>query len=136
MRKIVTLATVLTLSLAADPYTKQSRIQDMQTMATAMEQIQAGFFYNNVDLVQEGVYSLTDTIMRIEPPLEEAEEKNPMARYMNNKIQITNKIKKNIYNRGKIILERFRAGDPTQAAQAFSKILKKCMACHVQIRQW
>lgn len=136
MRKIVTLAGLLTVSLYAGPYTKQDRIRDMQIMASAMEKIQTGFFYNNVDLVQEGCYELSDTIRLIEPPLEEAEEKDPMARYVNNKIKLTNKIKKNIHKKTKTILQRFRDGDPTQAAQAYSKVLKKCMACHVQIRQW
>lgn len=117
-------------------YTKEDRIKDMQIMAQAMEQIQTGFFYNNVDIVQEGVINLSDTIRRVEPPLEEAEEKDPMARYMNNKIKLTNKIKKKIDQKAKMILERFKDGDPTQAAQAYTKILKKCIDCHVQIRQW
>ncbi len=137
MRRIVTLLVLggaLTLSQAA--YTKADRIKDMQQMAKAMEEIQTGFFYNNNDLVQEGALRLSDAIRRTQPPLEEVEEKDPMARYMNNKIKLSNKIKKKIDQKARIIIERFRDGDPTQAAQAYTNILKKCMECHVQIRQW
>lgn len=136
VRKIVTLILttgVLTLSQA---YTKEDRIKDMQGMAKAMEEIQTGFLYNNSDLVNKGALTLSDTIQRIKPPLSEAEEKDPMARYMNNKIKLTNKIKKRIDQKASTIIERFRDGDPTEATQAYTDVLKKCMECHTQIRHW
>ncbi len=136
MSRIVTLMLLGGLFTLAQAYTKEDRIKDMQILAKAMEEIQTGFFYNNIDLVNEGALKLSDTIYRIQPPLSEAEEKDPMARYMNEKIKVSNKIKKKIDQKARNIIERFKDNDPTQAAQSYTDIVKKCMECHVQIRQW
>jgi hypothetical protein len=122
--------------LFAQEYTTEHRIKDMQIMAKAMTQIETGFFYNNNDLVQMGALTLSDAIRRIEPPLEEKEEKDPMTRYMNEKVKFTNKIVKQIDQKAKTILERFKEGDVPQAVQAYTKIMKECMECHVQVRHW
>ena len=87
-------------------------------------------------MIKEGTGKLSDTIIKIQPPLEEVEEKDVMTRYTNNKVQMTNKIKKNINKKTQDILERFRDGDPKQAIQAFTKITKQCMECHTQLRKW
>ena len=120
----------------AGAYTKQQRITDMQTMATAMQDIQNGFFYNNFEMIQAGTSKLSDTVIKIEPPLSEVEEKDVMTRYTNNKVQMSNKIKKKINKKAKDIVERFRDGDAIQALQAFTKITKQCMECHTQLRKW
>ncbi|MEA3492030.1 MAG: cytochrome C [Campylobacterota bacterium] len=136
MKKLViTLAMTGTL-LSAGPYTQQDRIADMQSLASAMQDIQNGFFYNNFEMIQVGTAKLSDTIVKIEPPLEEVEEKDIMTRYTNNKVQMTNSIKKRINRKAKDILERFKDGDATQALQAFTKITKQCMKCHTQLRKW
>jgi len=122
--------------LSAGPYTEQERIKDMQTMAQAMGEIQTGFFYNNFDMIIEGTAKLSDTIVKIEPPLEEVEEKDIMTRYMNNKVKMSNRIKKKIKQKAQDILERFKDGDAIQALQAYTKITKQCMECHTQLRKW
>jgi len=122
--------------LSAGPYTTKDRIKDMQTMADAMQEIQTGFFYNNFEIIKEGTAKLSDTIVKIEPPLEEVEEKDIMTRYMNNKVKMSNKIKKKIKKKTRVILERFRDGDAVQALQAYTKITKQCMECHTQLRKW
>jgi len=134
--KTILVALMSSVILSAGTYTKQDRIKDMQVMATAMQDIQNGFYYNNFDMIEIGATSLSDTINRVEPPLEEIEEKDVMTRYVNNKVQITNKIQKNINRKIKTLLQRFKDGDPTQAIQAYTKITKQCMACHVQLRKW
>ena len=134
--KTILVALISSVILSAGTYTKESRIKDMQIMATAMQDIQNGFYYNNFDMIEVGATSLSDTINRVEPPLEELEEEDVMTRYVNNKVQITNKIKKNINRKIQTLLQRFKAGDPTQAIQAYTKITKQCMACHVQLRKW
>jgi len=132
-----TLATLLlSTALFSGVYTKQDRIKDMQIMAKAMTTIETGFFYNNNDIVQSGALSLSDAIRKVQPPLEEVEEKDPMARYMNNKIIFSNKIVKTIDKKAKIIIERFAIGDVQAATQAYTKIMKQCMKCHHEIRQW
>jgi rare lipoprotein A (peptidoglycan hydrolase) len=136
MKKILVGFVLAGTLLSAGPYTHKDRILDMQTMATAMQTIQNGFFYNNIDMVVEGTGKLADTVIKIEPPLEETEEKDIMTRYTNNKVQMSNRIKKKIKQKTKDIIERFRDGDATQALQAYSKITQQCMDCHTQLRKW
>ncbi len=136
MKKILVGFVLAGTLLSAGPYTQKDRILNMQTMASAMQTIQNGFFYNNIDMVIEGTGLLADTVIKIEPPLEEIEEKDVMTRYTNNKVQMSNRIKKKIIRKTKDIIERFRDGDATQALQAYSKITGQCMACHTQLRKW
>ena len=135
MKKII-LSLALTSSLLMAAYTQDDRIKDMQTMANAMQDIQNGFFYNNFEMIKAGGVILADTIMRVEPPLEEKEETDVMTRFMNNKVKMTNTTKKKIKKKTQKMIERFRDGDATQALQNFTKITKECMKCHTQLRQW
>ncbi|RLA75774.1 MAG: cytochrome C, partial [Epsilonproteobacteria bacterium] len=116
--------------------TVEDRIHDMNEMASAMNTIQSGFFYNNYDTISAGVESLTNTIAKVKPPLEEVQEKDVMTRYMNNKIQMTRKIVKKINQKSLTILQRYKNGDATQAVQAYTKILGQCMKCHRETRNW
>jgi len=127
---------LLSSTLFAGAYTKEDRIKDMQIMADAMTQIETGFFYNNNEIVQDGAIKLSDAIRRVEPPLEEKEEKDPMTRYMNEKVKFSHKITKKIDQKAKLILQRFKDGDTQQAIQAYTKIMKQCMECHSQLRTW
>jgi len=136
MKKMV-LAVLLSSSVAfAGGYTKQDRLDDMHKMADAMGTIQTGFFFNNYETVAMGVEKLSDAARRIKPPLEEVEEKNPMARYMNEKVKMTGKIVKKIDQKSLTILQRYKKGDSTQAVQAYSKILDQCIKCHSEMRMW
>lgn len=122
--------------MQADSYTKDDRIRDMNEMAGAMNVIQSGFFYNNYRTVEAGVKQLREAVQRVEPPLEEKQEKDLINRYMNQKIQMSNKIVKNINRRSIDILERFKSGDRRQAVQAYTKIMGQCMKCHREMRTW
>ena len=130
------IALTISSSIMMASYTQEDRIKDMQIMAEAMQDIQNGFFYNNFDMIKAGGVILSDTIMRIEPPLEEKEEKDVMTRFMNNKVKMTNTTKKKIKKKTHKMIERFRDGDYTQALQNFTKITKECMKCHTQLRKW
>jgi hypothetical protein len=122
--------------LQADGYTKQDRINDMNTMAESMNIIQSGFFYNNYETVEAGVKMLSETIAKVKAPDEEVAEVDLMTKYMDKKFQMTNKIVKKINKKSLDILERFKAGDSTQATQAYTKIMGQCMKCHREIRNW
>ena len=135
MKKSI-LILLLGTALFAQQYTKADRIKDMQIMAEAMSQIQTGFFYNNNEIVQDGALKLSDAVRHVEPPLEEKEEKDPMTRYMNQKVKFSNKITKKIDQKAQLIIERFKDGDTTQAVQAYTKIMQQCMKCHSQLRTW
>ncbi len=136
MKKMVLAFMLLVGMVHAGNYTKKDRIEDMKAMAKAMDTIQNGFFYNSYETVAAGVTKLSDHIEHVQPPIEEAEEKNPMARYMNEKIQMTNKIVKKIDQKALTILQRFKSGDSSQAVQAYTKIVGQCMKCHREIRHW
>jgi len=136
MKKLILGLVVVGSLLQAKPYTKEDRIVDMNTMAQAMNIIQSGFFYNNYETVEAGVEQLNKTIMRVKPPVEEAQETDLMTRYMDDKFQMTNKIVKKIKQKSITILQRFKSGDSAQAAQAYTKIMGQCMKCHREIRNW
>ena len=136
MKKMVLAFMLLVVMVHAGNYTKEDRIRDMKEMADAMNTIQSGFFYNNYETVAAGVTQLSDAVVNVKPPLEEQEEKNPMARYMNEKVKMSNKIVKKINQKALTILQRFKAGDSTQAVQAYTKIVGQCMKCHREIRHW
>ena len=136
MKKVILGVLVLGSLAYGAQYTKADRIKDMRTMAAAMNTIESGFFYNNYETVAAGVTTLSETIEKVKPPIEEETEKNPMARYMNGKIKMTNKIVKKINQKSLTILQRFKSGDSSQAVQAYTKILGQCMKCHREIRRW
>ena len=136
MKKIILgLVVAGTMAFGAH-YTKEDRIKDMNEMAHAMNVIQSGFFYNNYETVAAGVTQLTSTIERVKPPIEEVQEQDFMARYMNEKTKMSNKIVKKINRKALDILQRFKDGDSSQAVQAYTKIMGQCMKCHREIRNW
>ena len=136
MKKFFLMLLVASSIVMAKPYTVVDRINDMNDMASAMNTIQSGFFYNNYSTVEAGVAKLSSAISRVQPPLEEVQEQDMLARYMNQKIQMSNKIVKNIGRRSLDILERFKDGDSTQAVQAYTKIMGQCLKCHREMRNW
>lgn len=136
MKKTILALLIAGGSLMAEPYTKADRIADMNEMASAMNTIQSGFFYNNYTTIEAGVESLRNAVQRVEPPLEEIQEKDLMTKYMNNRVQMTNKIVRQINQKSITILERYKTGDSTQALQAYKKIMGECMKCHRDTRNW
>lgn len=108
----------------------------MQKMAQAMQDIQSGFFYNNVDIVNAGTKSLKETIVKIRPTDAEVNNKDIYEQWLANDQRMTNKIQKKIKKKANDIEERFADGDAVQALQAYSKISGQCMKCHVNLRKW
>ncbi len=136
MKKLLLGLAVTSTLLLAEGYTQGQRILDMQKMAQAMQDIQSGFFYNNVDIVKSGTKSLKETIFKVRPTDAEVNNKDIYEKWLNNNLKMTNKIQKKIRNKAEEIEERFSAGDAVQALQAYSKIAGQCMKCHVNLRKW
>ena len=132
LRLTITATLASTLALA-EGYSQGDRILDMQKMAQAMQDIQSGFFYNNVDIVKAGVKELKETIVRIRPTDEEVNNKDIYENWLNNNLKMTNKIQKKIKRKAEDIEQRFTDGE---ALQAYSKISSRCMQCHVRLRKW
>jgi len=117
-------------------YTHAQRIADMQKMAQAMQDIQAGFFYNNADIVRNGAKMLKETIGHVGPTVDELNNKDIYEQYMQNSEKMTFRIKKKIERHAQEVIDRFESGDAVQALQAYSKIAAQCMKCHVRLRKW
>jgi len=136
MRKLLLGLMVTSSLLMAEGYKQGDRILDMQKMAQAMQDIQSGFFYNNVDIVKAGVKNLKETIVKIRPIDSEVNNKDIYEKWLNNNMKMTNKIQKKIKRRAEDIEDRFSDGDAVQALQAYSKISGQCLKCHVSLRKW
>jgi hypothetical protein len=136
MKKIwINCMAVMTLSMA-EPYTQADRILDMQKMAQAMQDIQSGFFYNNLDIVKAGAEDLKKAVATIQPTSEELTNKDVYERWMNNNTAMTKRIQRSIQRKTEVIIKRFTDGDPTQALQEYSGITRECMKCHISLRKW
>ena len=136
MKKLLLIPAFMIATTSLNAYTQGERVLDMQKMAQAMQDIQTGFFYNNLDIVKDGVKTLKETIVKIVPTESELNSKDIYEKWFNNNIKMSNKIKKKIVRKAKDIEERFEDGDPVQALQAYSKISGQCLKCHIQIRKW
>ncbi|MBU1668131.1 cytochrome C [bacterium] len=136
MKKLLLIPTILVTFSSAQTYTQAERILDMQKMAQAMQDIQTGFFYNNIDIVKDGTKTLKETIKRVRPIDSEINNKDIYEKWLSNSLKMTNKIKKKITRKAEDIDERFENGDPTQALQAYSKISGQCLKCHINLRKW
>lgn len=136
LRRFTLLTAATTAFTMAQGYTQADRIADMQKMAQAMQDIQSGFFYNNVDIVKAGTKVLKKTIKNVRPIDSEVNNKDIYEKWLNNDLRMTRKIQKKIENKATDIEDRFAAGDAIQALQAYSKISGQCMKCHVRLRKW
>jgi len=136
MKKLLLISTILATFVSAESYTQADRILDMQKMAQAMQDIQTGFFYNNIDIVKDGTKTLRETIKKVGPIDSEINNKDIYEKWMNNSLKMSNKIKKKITQKAEDIDARFESGDPVQALQAYSKITQQCLKCHINLRKW
>jgi len=121
---------------SAEGYTQGDRILDMQRMAQAMQDIQSGFFYNNLDIVTAGAQDLQAAIVKIRPTKSEINTKDVYERWMNNNTAMKSRTQRKIAKYADVIVERFTDGDATQALQVYNKISSECMKCHVSLRKW
>ena len=136
MKKAILTLSATTILVFAKPYTTDDRIRDMQTMAQAMQDIQNGFFYNNYEMIKKGSLILANTIEKIQPPISEQEEKDVMTVFMNDKVKFTNKVRRDIKRRIRMMLDRFKDGNPSQALSNYTNIANECMKCHRKLRHW
>ncbi len=120
----------------ASEYTQTERIHDMQKMAHAMQDIQSGFFYNNIDIVKAGAEELKETIIKIQATEAEKGTKNVYEKWMNNASAMTGRTQKRIRKYADTMLERFEDGDVNQALHVYNRITAECLKCHTTLRKW
>jgi len=120
----------------AETYTQANRILDMQKMAQAMQDIQSGFFYNNLDIVTAGAKDLKETVIKIQATKVEKTTKDVYEKWMNNASAMTGRTQKRIQKYADTMLERFADGDVKQALNVYNRITAECMKCHTSLRKW
>ena len=136
MKKLLLIPVIMFASTQVNAYTQAERILDMQKMAYAMQEIQSGFFYNNLDIVKTGVKTLKETVVKIGATHSEVNNTDIYEKWLNNNVKMTKKIQKKIIRKAKDIEDRFSDGDPKQALQAYNNITEQCLKCHVELRKW
>ena len=136
MKKLLLIPALVLAFTSANAYTQAERILDMQKMAQAMQDIQMGFFYNNLDIVKDGTKTLKETIVKVKAIDAEIKTNDIYEKWLNNNIKMTNRVKKKILNKSDEIVDRFESGDPVQALQAYNKMSQQCLKCHTQVRKW
>ena len=136
MKKIL-LSCVLAFSFGwSNEYTQGDRVLDMQKMAHAMQDIQSGFFYNNVDIIIAGAEDLKSTIVKIDATKSEKETKDIYAQWMNHASAISGRTKRKILKYSDDLIEHFKAGDAQFALNIYNRISAECMKCHTSLRKW
>ena len=122
--------------VVAEEYSQANRILDMQKMAQAMQDIQSGFFYNNLDIVTAGVEDLKSTVVKVKPTKVEKTTKDVYEKWMNNSSAMTGRTQKRIQKYSDTMIERFKEGDVRQALNVYNRITAECLKCHTNVRKW
>ena len=136
IKKLCLVSVALLSFINAEGYTQAQRILDMQKMAQGMQDIQSGFFYNNIDMVKAGAEDLKSAIVNVKATEEDKNNKDVYEKWMNNNTAMTSRMQRNIVSRANTIIKRFESGDARQALQDYAKISYECMKCHVSLRKW
>ncbi len=113
-------------------YSNEERIEDMQQMEKAVQQMQKGFLYNNLQDIQTGAELLKKHTAKIEPPLKSDDD----SFKRNYAYSITKREAKKIISLADDAVRLYKEHRPKQAMNSYTKILKQCMTCHARIRKW
>jgi len=105
-------------------------------VAQAMQDIQSGFFYNNLDIVTAGVEDLKSTVVKVKPTKAEKTTKDVYEKWMNNSSAMTGRTQKRIQKYSDTMIERFKEGDVKQALNVYNRITAECLKCHTNVRKW
>jgi len=136
MKKTI-LACIVSVTLGfSGEYTQGDRVLDMQKMAKAMQDIQSGFFYNNLDIVKAGASDLSKTIIKVGPTTAEQKTKDVYEKWMNDNSAMTGRTQRRIQKYADDVVEHFQAGDAQYALNLYNRIAAECMKCHTSLRKW
>ena len=126
-KAIAVLFTLSTLTMSLYGYNQTDRIQDMQTMETAMAKIQKGILYNDKKIVIEGVKNLEKASANVEVAPKGDMDYSPVYAKQQSKniMKYAEKIKSNIEENRK-----------HSASSNYTKVLGECISCHNKLRKW
>jgi len=126
-KAIAVLFTFSMLTMSLYGYNQTERIQDMQTMETAMAKIQKGILYNNKKMVIEGVENLEKASANVKVAPKGDMDYSPVYAKQQSKniMKYAEKIKSNIEENRK-----------HSANSNYTKVLGECISCHNKLRKW
>ena len=134
-KTLMMLIATITVGLAGE-YTQGDRVLDMQKMAKAMQDIQSGFFYNNLDIVKAGAHDLSKTIVHVGMTKTEKNTKDVYEKWMNDSSAMTGRTQRRIQKYADDIIEHFESGDAKYALTIYNRVAAECMKCHTSLRKW
>lgn len=132
--KGILLAAVLTTAtFAEEQYTKVDRIKDMHTMSSAMEKIQKGILYRDVNnnMIASGIQDIRKvmhTIEKIDP--KDFLDKEEVYAYKFAKK--TEKMLDMYLDEMEIELKR---GNHDEVTHNYTLVLRQCTSCHLRLRK-
>ena len=134
MKKMLVVSLVLASMLFAGDAEDKARVATMQTLESAMENIQKGFLYNNKKIVELAIENLQKTLTDVNAFIIEVSDKDkkkdfdPKTYALTESTAIGEMVKRmeTLYNDGK----------HDEALDVYAKTLKRCVVCHKIIRKW
>lgn len=131
MKKALFISVVINSLLFGQEVLYPERMKNMQEMEIAMSEIQKGFLYDHIHVVNNGVKHLKATIRNTESFIKPGINKKGINSLIYAKKQATD-----IDKLADEIAEAFKKGDKYNAANSYLKVLSKCLSCHQTVRSW
>lgn len=135
MKKLIALFIIGLLSMAASLDAKDKRAElmmDMKLMQDAMEEIQSGGLYNNIDVMKSGVVNLQKAIKSLAS--EDVKEILPKDKVYAYKFAQKTASMLKLYSDD--LIDSAKDGRMYDALNDYTQLLSQCMSCHIRIRQW
>jgi len=131
MKKILLIAVLASGVLFADEALKPIQMKTMQTLESAMADIQKGFLYNNENVVENGIKELKKNLEDISSfeIINEVDKDFNAPAYAVTEATAIAKLADEI-------LKFYKDGKKDEALVAYSKTLSRCVVCHKIIRKW
>ena len=132
MKLLKTTALSLLLATSVFAESKADMAQDMRTMLSAMQEIEAAGFYNNKEGMQAGVKKLKSGLSSLLST--DAKEYLPDDQAYANKFAKKNATMITMY--ADDLIDSLNHNKMEDALENYALILKQCTSCHIRIRSY
>lgn len=133
MKKLILLTLLIATLLGANEQeSKQHRLENMQILAKAMDDIQNGFLYNSKDMIKEGATAILNTASSIATK----DLKSALPEETAYAHKFAQKMASRTQAHAQGILDALDANDPLTAMDEYLYVLRQCTSCHLRIRAW
>jgi adenine-specific DNA methylase len=133
MKKMIfTLVLASSFMFAQSTQDNAKRLENMQTLAKAMHQVQDGFLYNNKELIKEGAL----TILNTSSSIESADLKKTLPPETAYAHKFAQKMATRTKAHAQGIIDAIDNNDALAAMDEYLYVLRQCTSCHLRIRSW